>query len=159
MEDHQYGNVGKEPSPIIENILLVYRKHNLLSICQWCDRGNWVIFDNTICTIESIKDNKTLFIGQIVKNVYVFTIDDVAPTNETCLTAMNDNGWLWHRRLGHINLIPKLFKKDLVIGLPKHLLKNIDYVEHVNKGNKLKYILNQKILFSPLGHYNFYTWI
>ena len=154
------GNVGKEPSPIIENVLLVDGlKHNLFSISQLCDRENRVIFDNATRTIENIKDNKTLFIGQIGKNVYVFTTNDVAPTNETCLTAMNDDGWLWHRKHAHINLIPKLFKKDLVIGLPKHLLKNIDYVEHVNKGNKLKYILNQKILFSPLGHYNFYTWI
>ena len=38
-----------------------------------------------------------------------------------CLAAINDNSWLWHRRLGHINfkLISKLARKDLVTGLPK----------------------------------------
>ena len=79
-----------------------------------------VIFDNVFHTIESIKDNKILFVGQRVETVCIFTIDD-EPTNETCLAAINDNGWLWHRRLGHahINLITKLVKKNLVIGLPK----------------------------------------
>ncbi|XP_057496707.1 uncharacterized protein LOC130781518, partial [Actinidia eriantha] len=116
------GNVGKEPSHIIENVLLVDGlKHNLLSISQLCDKGNKVIFDKNMCTIENIKDDKTLFIGQRIENVYVFKIDDVEPTNGTCLSAMNDNGWLWHRRLGHahIDLISKLAKKELVIGLPK----------------------------------------
>ena len=80
-----------------------------------------------------------MFIVQRVENVYDFTIEDVASTNGTCLTAMNDIGWPWHRRLGHahINLISKLVKKDLVIGLPKILFKR-DWLcgEHVNKGNK-----------------------
>ena len=66
------GNVGKEPSPIIKNVLLVDGlKHNLLSISQLCDKGNKVIFNKDVCTIESIKDNKALFIGQRIENVCV----------------------------------------------------------------------------------------
>ena len=53
------GNVGKDPSPIIEIVLLVDGlKYNFLSISQLCDRGNKVIFDKNACTIESIKDKK-----------------------------------------------------------------------------------------------------
>ena len=39
---------------------------------------------------------------------------------------MDDNGWLWNRmlRYAHVNLISKLVKKDLVIGLPKITLEN-----------------------------------
>ena len=35
--------------------------------------------------------------------------------------SLNDNSWLWHRRLGHahMDLISKLSRKELVIGLPK----------------------------------------
>ena len=108
------GNVGKEPYSIIENILLLDGlKHNLLSISQLCDRENIVIFDKTTCTIENIKDNKTLFIGQRVKNVNIFKIDNVTPMDGTCLASTNDNSWLWHRRLGHahMNLISKFLKK------------------------------------------------
>ena len=116
------GNVGKEPFPIIENVLLVDRlKHNLLSISQLCDKRNKVIFNKDICKIENTKDNKILFIGQRVENVYVFRIDDIDQINGTCLSVINKNGWLWHRRLGyaHMNLVSKLVKNDLVIGLPK----------------------------------------
>ena len=87
------GNVGKESSPIIKNVLLVDGlKYNLLSIRQLCDKENKIIFDKDMCTIESINDDKILFIGQRIKNVYVSKIDDVEPTNGTCLSVMNDNG-------------------------------------------------------------------
>ena len=65
------GNVGKEHSLIIENVFLVDGlKYNLLSISELCDKENKVIFNKFTCTIESIIDNKTLFIGQRVENVH-----------------------------------------------------------------------------------------
>ena len=116
-------------------------KHNLLSISQLCDRENKGIFDKTTCTIENIKDNKTLFIGQRVENVYIFKIDDIVSTDGTCHAVINDNSCLWHRKFGHshMNFISKLFEKDLVIGLPKISFEKTDYVKHVNKENKPKY--------------------
>ena len=41
--------------------------------------------------------------------------------NIKCLSAINDNGWFWYRRLGHaqFDLISKLSKNELVIGLLK----------------------------------------
>ena len=40
------GSIGKNPFPIIENVLFVEGlKHNLLSINQLCDKGNRVIFE------------------------------------------------------------------------------------------------------------------
>ena len=89
-------------------------KHNLLSICQLGNKGNIVIFDKSSCTIESIIDNKILFIDQRVENVYILKLDDIASLHETCLATMNDNSWLWHRRLGHahIDLNSKLAKRN-----------------------------------------------
>ena len=89
------GNVGKELPPIIENPLFVDGlKHNLLSISQLCDKENRVIFDKFSCTIESINNNKILFIDQRVKNVYIFKFDDVASLDGNCLAVMNDNSWV-----------------------------------------------------------------
>ena len=57
------GNVGKEPFPIIKFFLHVDGlKYNLHNISQLCDKKNRVIFDKSTYTIESIIDNKTLFI-------------------------------------------------------------------------------------------------
>ena len=68
-------SIGKNPSPIIENVIRVESlKHNLLSISQLCDKGNRVIFEKTHCTIENTKDNKALFVGHKHENVYMFDL-------------------------------------------------------------------------------------
>ena len=38
----------------------------------------------------------------------------------TCLSALNDDVMLWHKKLGHasLSLLNKLVSKDLVVGLP-----------------------------------------
>ena len=95
-------------------------KHNLLSISQLCDKGYRVIFDESKCVIENACDGKVLFVGNRYVNVYTINIDCTS-TNEKCLSALHDDGSLWHRRLGHasIDLISKIVKNELVKGLPK----------------------------------------
>ena len=41
--------------------------------------------------------------------------------NEKCLVSVNDDTWLWHRRVRHVSMhtISKLSKKNLVKGLSK----------------------------------------
>ncbi|KAH9698132.1 hypothetical protein KPL71_023896 [Citrus sinensis] len=115
------GNVGNVSSTLIENVCLVENlKHNLLSISQLCDKGYRVIFDESKCVIENACDGKVLFVGNRCVNVYTINID-CASTNEKCLSALHDDGWLWHRRLGHgsMDLISKIVKNNLVKGLPK----------------------------------------
>ena len=36
-----------------------------------------------------------------------------------CFSVLNDNAWLWHRRLGHVSmkLISKISSKELVKGI------------------------------------------
>lgn len=49
------GKVGKSPLHSIENVFLVEGlKHNLLSISQFCDKGNTVKFDKEKCLIINI---------------------------------------------------------------------------------------------------------
>ncbi|KAH9754083.1 hypothetical protein KPL71_015319 [Citrus sinensis] len=117
----EIGNVGNVSSTLIENVCLVENlKHNLLSISQLCDKGYRVIFDDSKCVIENACDGKVLFVGNRCVNVYTINID-CASTNEKCLSALHDDGWLWHRRLGHasMDLISKIVKNNLVKGLPK----------------------------------------
>ena len=92
-----------------------------MSISQLCDKGHKVIFEKSHCIIENIVEKKTIFIGSRHENVYVIDTISLSSIEETCLAAMDENGWLWHKRLGHANmhLISKISKKDLVIGLPK----------------------------------------
>ena len=100
---------------LVENL-----KHNLLSISQLCDKGYRVIYDKSECVIENACDDKILFARNRCDNVYTINIDCVS-TNDKCFFALHDDGWLWHRRLGHasMDLISKNSKNNLVKGLPK----------------------------------------
>ena len=50
--------------------------------------------------------------------MYSFT----SQNNFTCLSALNDDVMLWHKRLGHasLSLLNQLVSKDLVVGLPSN---------------------------------------
>jgi len=113
------GDVGNGTSPLIENVFLVDNlKHNLLSISQLCDKGYRVIFESSKCLIENVCNNEVVFFGDRSENVYTIDIEKLTCKNQ-CLSALNDDSWLWHRRLGHasMHLLSKLSKKEVVRGL------------------------------------------
>jgi hypothetical protein len=113
--------IGKTYSLVIEDVLLVDGlKHNLLSISQLCDKGYNVIFKSIICIIVNEIDNQVLFVAFRNENVYTIDLDNITSKESICLATINENSWLWHRRLGHANmeLLSKLAKLDLVKGLP-----------------------------------------
>ena len=106
------GNVGNVSSTFIENVCLVENlKQNLLSISQLCDKGYRIIFSKSKCVIKNACDDNVLFVGNKCVNVYTINIDR-ASTNDKCFSALHDDGWLWHRRLGHasMDLISKISK-------------------------------------------------
>jgi hypothetical protein len=116
------GNVDNYLSSCIENVLLVNGlKHNLISISQLCDKDYKVIFDKNECIITNALNNQILFIASKHGNVYTFDFDSLVSQDVKCLAAINENSWLWHRRLGHssMDLLHNLNKHDLVKGLPK----------------------------------------
>ncbi|MCH4897237.1 hypothetical protein E0494_11260, partial [Marinilabiliaceae bacterium JC040] len=87
---------------------------------QLCDLGNKVIFEKTHCIIHSISENKSILFGHRHNNVYMIDLHASIEYEIICLVSTSDVSWLWHRRLGHasLDLLSKLSKKDLVIGLP-----------------------------------------
>ena len=134
------GNVGKVFSTLIENVCLVKSlKHNLISISQLCDKCYKVVFDKSRCVIENACDDKILFVGNRCGNVYTIDIK-CASTHDKCFSALYDDSWLWHRRLGHasMNLISKIFKNNLVKGLPKIDFKKDRIFEACQLGKQIK---------------------
>ena len=100
----EIGNVGKVSSTLIENACLVeILKYNLIKISQLCDKGYKVVFDKSRCVIENACDDKILFVGNRCGNVYTIDIKCTS-THDKCFSALYDDGWLWHRRLGHASM-------------------------------------------------------
>ena len=73
-----------------------------------------------MCVIVNEINNQVLFVAFRNENVLTIKLDDVSSNDMICLTAINENSWLWHRRLGHasMNLLSNFSKLELVRGLP-----------------------------------------
>ena len=86
---------------------------------QLCDKDNLVVFSPTRYLVVNMNTGDVLR-GKRHKNVYKVCISSLSQNNLTCLSALNDDIMLWHKRLGHasLSLLNNLISKDLVVGLP-----------------------------------------
>ncbi|GJW68976.1 retrovirus-related pol polyprotein from transposon TNT 1-94 [Tanacetum coccineum] len=91
---------------------------NLLSVGQICDSKCKVIFSEK--DSEIVKDGKVIGRGIRKKSLYVMKLGTKSE-DKICLSTIDENSTLWHRRLGHANmrLIQSLASKELVRNLPK----------------------------------------
>ena len=115
------GKIGKSLSHSIDSVYLVDGlKHNLLSVSQLCDKDNLVVFSSNRCLVVNMNTGDVVLRGKRDKNVYKVHISSLSQNNLTCLSVLNDDIMLWHKRLGHASLflLNKLVTKDLVVGLP-----------------------------------------
>ncbi|RDX89701.1 hypothetical protein CR513_28546, partial [Mucuna pruriens] len=57
--------------------------------------------------------------------MYKIDLTELTNQNVTCLVSINDNQWMWHKKLDHasLRLVSKLKKHNLVIGLPSLVYK------------------------------------
>src|ERR1044072_7547557 len=114
------GTIGYVKSSSIKNVLLVEGlMHNLLSISQLADNGYDVLFNQKSCKVVCQKDGSILFNGTRKNNIYKISISDLVKQNAKCLLSVNEEQWVWHRKLGHVSLrmISQLNKLELVRGL------------------------------------------
>jgi len=98
------GKIGTNSSNSIENVLLVEGlKHNLLSVSQLCDKCYLVSFDSQKFLIEHKHDTNIKHIGYRVNNVYMIDLSQKLD-NSKCFLSKDDDPWLWHKRIAHINM-------------------------------------------------------
>ncbi|XP_070035649.1 uncharacterized protein [Nicotiana tomentosiformis] len=131
------GRIGKSPTHSIENVYYVNaRKYSLLSVSQICDKGNKVEFVSKICTVTNLVTGDVILMAKIYKNIYVADFESLHNGDLTCLSAVDDDTKLWHRRLGHASFtwLNKLVRKDLVRGLPKSSFKDHKVCDACAKG-------------------------
>ncbi|XP_075106756.1 uncharacterized protein LOC142179781 [Nicotiana tabacum] len=116
------GKDGKSLSHAIEDVYYVVGlKRNLLSISQMCDKGNEVKFNSKICIVTKLDTDEIVLKDKRHNNAYKISSMSLPQSEHTCLSVVEDDPLLWHRRLGHASLshLNKLAAKDLVLGLPK----------------------------------------
>ena len=81
--------------------------------------------------------------------------------HDRCSSSIHDQSWLWHKRLGHVNmdLISQLNKNELVRGLPKINFQKGKVCEACQVGKQIKNSFKTKNSFPQLGHLSYYIWI
>jgi hypothetical protein len=89
----------------ITNVLLVESLNfNFLSMAQLCDLGFKFIFRVDDVEIVSVDGSNLIFKGFRYENIYLIDFNASEAQLSTCLFIKSSMGWLWHRRLGHVEI-------------------------------------------------------
>ncbi|TYK22560.1 F5J5.1 [Cucumis melo var. makuwa] len=111
------GNIAKDYLPCLNDVRYVDGlKANLISVSQLCDQGYSINFSKDSCVVIN-KDNQILVKGsRQADNCYHW----ISNNSEVCHSTKEDQTWLWHRKLEHINLksIDRVVRNDAVIDVP-----------------------------------------
>ncbi|GJY79920.1 zinc finger, CCHC-type containing protein [Tanacetum coccineum] len=94
-------------------------KSNILSLGQLTEIGCKVIMDGNKLTLYDKNKRLLMKVERSKNRLYSIRLQIEAPI---CLLANVDNqAWLWHARLGHLNFddINKMTRKNLVEGIPR----------------------------------------
>jgi len=84
------GTIGNS-SIFINNVWFVDRlRHNLLSISQFCDNRNEVMFDKNNCLVINKTDKFTVFKGKRKNNVYQINFSELTDQKVVCSLSVSD---------------------------------------------------------------------
>ncbi|KAK1653183.1 hypothetical protein QYE76_070988 [Lolium multiflorum] len=116
-----YGKVAISKDLCLETVMLVeHLGYNLLSIYHLADAGYNSYFTKYYVQVFRSDNLKLVLVGFVENNLYVVDLSKESPSFSTCLmAAKHDEGWLWHRRLGHVNMrnLKQLLKGEHIVGL------------------------------------------
>jgi hypothetical protein len=75
---------------------------NLISLGQLTEIGYKVVLDDDVITVSEKDPHRVIMCVQRTSNrLYKIELKPIIPN--CLLTCLNDDAWLWHGRLGHIN--------------------------------------------------------
>ena len=118
------GKVVVAPDVSLVDVMLVETLgYNLLSVRQLGKMGFAVFIDNDIVILLWSKTLKVAFIGYVENELYVVDFSGKTTAGPMCLFGKADAGWLWHRRLAHVNMrtLQSLHKGGHIVGLKENV--------------------------------------
>ncbi|KAK1620115.1 hypothetical protein QYE76_025632 [Lolium multiflorum] len=104
---------------LVDVMLVKTLGYNLLSVSALGKMGFAVFIDNDIVVLLWSKTLKVAFVGYREHNLYVVDFSGTTTSSAMCLFGKADVGWLWHRRLAHVNMrtLQSLHKGNHIVGL------------------------------------------
>jgi gag-pre-integrase-like protein/integrase-like protein/Pol polyprotein len=119
-----FGKVVVAHDITLVNVMLVETLgYNLLSVHALGKMGFAVFIDDDIVVLMWSKSLKVAFVGYVEHDLYVVDFSGQATTSAMCLFGKADVGWLWHRRLAHVNMrtLQSLHKEGHIVGLKENV--------------------------------------
>ena len=88
------GEIGNPQSLSIHHMLFIDGlKYNLLSISQLCDMENKVTFYPKNCFVSSLDEDKVIFSGERVDNIYVIDLNKIDNKDIKYLISISHDTW------------------------------------------------------------------
>jgi hypothetical protein len=117
--------------------------YNLLSVSQLCEMGYNCLFTNKGVTIFRRSDGSFAFKGVLRGKLYLVDFIPEEVELDRCLIAKINMGWLWHRRLAHVDMrnLYKLQKDCHILGLTNIILRKIGLAVLTKPESKLELII------------------
>jgi hypothetical protein len=115
-----FENFGIKTKDVL-GLLVEDMKHNILSVSQMCDQGHKLMFDSQKC--EIIKEGSGRVVSTTVRtSINIYLLNEIG--NEFFLLGKEDEVWIWHKKMGHINFdnLVKVSKMEVVREIP-HIMK------------------------------------
>ncbi|KAK1628973.1 hypothetical protein QYE76_003288 [Lolium multiflorum] len=108
---------------LVDVMLVKTLGYNLLSVSALGKMGFAVFIDNDIVVLLWSKTLKVAFVGYREHNLYVVDFLGTTTSSAMCLFGKADVGWLWHRRLAHVNMrtLQSLHKGNHIVGLMENV--------------------------------------
>ena len=100
-----FGKVVVAPDVSLVNVMLVKTLgYNLLFVCALAIMGLSSFFSEHSVVLMWSKSLMVAFVGYVEHDLYVVDFSGNPSTHAICLYVKADVGWLWHRRLAHVNM-------------------------------------------------------
>jgi hypothetical protein len=115
-----HGKIAITTKHSISRVLLVKSlDYNMLSILQLCEMSYNFLFTNKGATVFKISDGSFAIKSVLRGKLYLADLIPEEVELDKCLIAKRNMGWLWHRRLGHVDMrnFHKLQKEGHILGL------------------------------------------
>ncbi|KAI3455049.1 hypothetical protein Pfo_011712 [Paulownia fortunei] len=110
----------------ISNVLFVPDlKTNLISIGQLQEKGYKIYIKDGVCRIQDAKMGLIAQVTMTANRMFSLYLNSI---NQTCFSGkLQDIAWVWNYCYGHLNFgsLRTLQQKDIVVGLPKTVVKNV----------------------------------
>jgi hypothetical protein len=115
-----HGKIAITIEHSISKVLLVESlDYNLLSVSQLCEMGYNCLFTNKSVTVFRRSGGSFAFKGVLRGKLYLVNFVPEEVELDKCLITKRNMGWLWHRRLAHVDMrnLHKLQRDGHILGL------------------------------------------